>query len=299
MKTALAFSLLLFIGAAPLSGGGKIDWIRDRSLDDVLKESRATGKAVMLYFAADWDGFCTQQDAGAFSDEQVVKGSEAFLRVLIDCTDKNVYAEVQQRFQVKKLPTVYFLTGDLSLLDRVEGQGDAATFLKKFAVVVDAAAKRALFDAVIRRLENRIAMELEDSGERLQRDLRRIVRSEIQRWRTGGRPNNPPPSPTVTPPARRGAYLGIVPDDFTDAQRKELGLDPGKGLKLADVRAGGPAEKAGMKAGDILLQIGATAITDRNIGDVLAGYKSGDSVDAVVLRGQERKTLSVTFTDRK
>jgi hypothetical protein len=54
-----------------------------------------------------------------------------------------------------------------------------------------------------------------------------------------------------------------------------------------------------MQRGDILVQIGTTSITEANISDVISGFKAGDAADVIVIRGKERTTLKIVFTERK
>ncbi len=81
------------------------------------------------------------------------------------------------------------------------------------------------------------------------------------------------------------AYLGTIPDYTTE----------GTGVKLSGVRAGGPADKAGLKGGDIIVQFGGQEIT--NIYDytyAIDAVKIGEPVEVVVLRGEKRVKLTVT-----
>jgi Tol biopolymer transport system component len=89
-----------------------------------------------------------------------------------------------------------------------------------------------------------------------------------------------------------GAYLGTVPD-FTAME------SAGGGVKLADVRAGGPADKAGIKGGDVLVEMAGTRI--ENLYDMtyaLQDHKPGETIDVVVLRNGERVTLRATLGSR-
>ncbi|HYC61211.1 MAG TPA: M20/M25/M40 family metallo-hydrolase [Thermoanaerobaculia bacterium] len=89
-----------------------------------------------------------------------------------------------------------------------------------------------------------------------------------------------------------GAYLGTVPD-FT-AMEASTG-----GVKLSDVRAGGPADKAGIRGGDVLVAMAGTRI--ENLYDMtyaLQDHKPGETVDVVVLRNGERLTLRATLGSR-
>jgi hypothetical protein len=81
--------------------------------------------------------------------------------------------------------------------------------------------------------------------------------------------------------------VGTIPD-YT-------ATDTLQGMKLAGVRAGSPAEKAGMQTGDIIVGFGGKPI--RNIYDytyLLGGLKAGEPVKAVILRNGKKMELMVT-----
>ncbi|HET7704832.1 MAG TPA: M20/M25/M40 family metallo-hydrolase [Thermoanaerobaculia bacterium] len=89
-----------------------------------------------------------------------------------------------------------------------------------------------------------------------------------------------------------GAYLGTVPD--YSAMDATSG-----GVLLGDVRPGGPAELAGIKAGDRIVEMAETRI--ENLYDMtyaLQDHKPGETIDVVVIRGGERKTLKATLGSR-
>lgn len=85
-------------------------------------------------------------------------------------------------------------------------------------------------------------------------------------------------------------YFGTVPDYAAMVE----------GVQLNGVREGSPAEKAGLKAGDIIVKFGDREI--KNVYDytyALQDHKPGDKVDVVVQRGAERLTLHVTLAARQ
>jgi Tol biopolymer transport system component len=86
------------------------------------------------------------------------------------------------------------------------------------------------------------------------------------------------------------AYLGTIPDYATETA----------GVKLSGVRGGGPADKAGLKGGDIIVEFGGKKIV--NIYDytyTMDAVKIGQPVQVVVLRAGQRVTLTVTPEARK
>ena len=86
------------------------------------------------------------------------------------------------------------------------------------------------------------------------------------------------------------AYLGTIPDYSTEV----------KGVKLSGVRGGSPAEKGGLKGGDIIVEFAGQKIT--NIYDytyALDAVKIGVAVKMTVEREGQRTDLSVTPEVRK
>ena len=87
-----------------------------------------------------------------------------------------------------------------------------------------------------------------------------------------------------------GPKFGSIPD-FNE---------PPKGVRFADVRDGTPAAKAGLKAGDILIEFDGKAIG--NLYDftyALRAHKPGDLVLVKVLRGGQIIEAKVLLTERR
>ena len=95
--------------------------------------------------------------------------------------------------------------------------------------------------------------------------------------------------PTVLPPnagSRFTVSLGVVPDNTYK----------GKGFKIGGVTPKRLADKIGLKAGDVLLQLGDYEIKEMNsYMQALSMFKQGDTTRLVVLRGSEQKSLEVQF----
>ena len=89
-----------------------------------------------------------------------------------------------------------------------------------------------------------------------------------------------------------GAYLGTVPD-FRAMESTE------GGVLLSDVRAGGPAERAGIKGGDRILRIAGTKIANLYVMTyALQDHKPGQTVDVLVIRDEKEATFRATLGDR-
>ena len=96
------------------------------------------------------------------------------------------------------------------------------------------------------------------------------------------------------PPSAGGqgsnTYLGSIPD---------MSAGDVPGLKLSGVRAGSPADLAGLLAGDVIVEFGGAAVTDLNTySTALYAHKPGDKVEIVYLRAGQRRTTTVTLGKR-
>ena len=60
------------------------------------------------------------------------------------------------------------------------------------------------------------------------------------------------------------AYLGIVPQDVTPSLAKAFGQKDSQGALVGDVSADSPAQQAGLKRGDIILELNGKPVTDSN-----------------------------------
>jgi Tol biopolymer transport system component len=88
------------------------------------------------------------------------------------------------------------------------------------------------------------------------------------------------------------AYLGTIPDYASS--------DDVEGVKLSGVRADGPADKAGLQGGDVIIKFAGQEI--KNIYDytyALGAVKIGEPVDVIVLRDGKEVTVTVVPEARK
>lgn len=88
-----------------------------------------------------------------------------------------------------------------------------------------------------------------------------------------------------------GPYLGTVPD---------FGEVEGGGLRLSGVRAGSPADEAGLQGGDVVVEFGGREV--RDIYDytyALRDHAPGDTVTIRVRRDGETKTLTAVLGRRR
>jgi S1-C subfamily serine protease len=99
--------------------------------------------------------------------------------------------------------------------------------------------------------------------------------------------------------AGSGGFLGVMIEPLEDDIREETGYD-GKGIYVSDLVEEGPAEKAGLKKGDIITELnGDPVIGCGHLKDMLAYYSPGDKVDVEVWRNGKRMTIATELDKPK
>jgi len=96
-------------------------------------------------------------------------------------------------------------------------------------------------------------------------------------------------------------YLGIAmqPVTIPESLAGNLKSSPSGGLMVLHVEASGPADKAGIVLGDVIVELeGNPALDIENIRELLASAKIGDSLLATVLRAGAPVELSVKLAER-
>ena len=82
------------------------------------------------------------------------------------------------------------------------------------------------------------------------------------------------------------------------AENREFSF-AGPGVQLSDVVPGSPAQRAGLRAGDVLLSLDGKEIAGlREFSDLLKELEPGQVVEALIQRGEERLTVTVTVAKR-
>jgi putative serine protease PepD len=85
------------------------------------------------------------------------------------------------------------------------------------------------------------------------------------------------------------AYLGITVSDAANDG----------GAEVSCVVSGSPADKAGLKAGDVITAVGTTTITSADdLTAAVNSYKPGDAVKMTVTQSGSSKSVSLTFGNR-
>ncbi|MBI4632080.1 MAG: PDZ domain-containing protein [Chloroflexi bacterium] len=91
-------------------------------------------------------------------------------------------------------------------------------------------------------------------------------------------------------------YLGVQFEIITADLAKTEKLSVESGAIIRDVIASSPAEKAGLKTGDVISKVNdVTLDKNHSLADLVTSYKVGDEITLTVLRGNETLTLKATL----
>ena len=94
-------------------------------------------------------------------------------------------------------------------------------------------------------------------------------------------------------------YMGITYLAVTDAQTAAQLNVSAYGVYVVDVVQGGPADKAGLKAGDRIVSIDGTEIAQRDdLGTLIQQHTAGDTLSITVARDGQMQTVSLTLGEK-
>jgi serine protease Do len=92
------------------------------------------------------------------------------------------------------------------------------------------------------------------------------------------------------------AQLGIYPQDVTPTIARQFGVKASEGALVAEVVADSPAQKAGLKNGDIILDVNGKQITNANqLRNMISTMQPNSNVNLKVWRDGAEHTMPVTL----
>jgi serine protease Do/serine protease DegQ len=96
---------------------------------------------------------------------------------------------------------------------------------------------------------------------------------------------------------RRG-QLGVIIQDLTPELASAFNLTTGRGVLVSKVTEGSPAEKAGLRQGDIILSINGEAVTSAaELRNVIGVQRVGNKIEIGIIRDSKQKQLKATIEE--
>src|SRR3984957_4785860 len=91
-------------------------------------------------------------------------------------------------------------------------------------------------------------------------------------------------------------WIGVQIQPVTGDIADSLGMKNARGALVADPQSGSPAQKAGIKAGDVIVSVNGETVSDaRNLARRISAMAPGTSVKLGIIRGGKEDTLTLTL----
>jgi S1-C subfamily serine protease len=95
------------------------------------------------------------------------------------------------------------------------------------------------------------------------------------------------------------SFLGVATTAVTPELQRRLDLDRDSGAAVVRVTEGGPADRAGLRQGDVIIQLGTTKVTSpETLLLALRRTRPGQRVPVTYIRDGAERVAQVTLTDR-
>ena len=90
----------------------------------------------------------------------------------------------------------------------------------------------------------------------------------------------------------------VSADPISKEMAQGLGLPASGGALLSQITPGGPAEKAGLQPGDVIVEFNGRPVSDNEaLVNYVVGSKPGTTVPLTVFRNKQRRTVNVTINE--
>jgi len=168
--------------------------------------------------------------------------------------------------------------------------------------------KESLRERILKKVDERLKRETE----RIKKEIEQILAEELGAAKRAEKsPEKKPDQKPEKKPQKKSekasleisadepGWLGLWMESLSDELAEDLGVKRDDGAVIADVVAGGPAEKSGLKKNDLVLSFGGEQIgTPEEMLAKVNTTKAGETVKVVVQRADGKKTLTVELGNR-
>jgi uncharacterized protein YndB with AHSA1/START domain len=97
----------------------------------------------------------------------------------------------------------------------------------------------------------------------------------------------------------RRPFMGILFDVLNADRAAKEGIAVNEGVYINDTVEGSGARAAGLVKGDVIVSLAGVATPGyHELGPILSSHQAGDTIEAVVVHGQERRTIPLTLGRR-
>jgi serine protease Do len=147
-------------------------------------------------------------------------------------------------------------------------------------------------------------------GEYPEEEARKELEMRFPRLFPAPQPPQPPGAPDVpqAPPKRSGVmpgweqrkYIGVYLQDLNQELLDYFGVKEETGLLVNRLTKGGPADKAGLKVGDVIIRVdGEKAKTTADLSRIIQHKEKGGTVKIDFIRDKKSMTVEVTVAEEE
>lgn len=98
---------------------------------------------------------------------------------------------------------------------------------------------------------------------------------------------------------RKGSYIGVSLTELSDQLAAYFGAARNGGVLISEVSEDSPAEKAGLKAGDVIVEVNDEKVSDASdVSEIITDLKPGDKASLEILRDKRPMTVAVEVAER-
>jgi predicted metalloprotease with PDZ domain len=95
-------------------------------------------------------------------------------------------------------------------------------------------------------------------------------------------------------------FIGVYCDELTPELAKHFGVDGDSGLLVSRLTEGGPAEKAGLKVGDIIVKADGKLVKSQDrLSLSLQNKEKGDKVKLEIIRDKKKRTIEIEVDEEE
>jgi len=95
-------------------------------------------------------------------------------------------------------------------------------------------------------------------------------------------------------------FIGVYLQEMTPELSEYFGVKEGMGLLISKVTEGSPAEKAGLKVGDVIVTANGDPVENAaELSDMIQGLEKGDKIEIEYVRDKKKRTVSVEVDEEE
>ena len=97
-----------------------------------------------------------------------------------------------------------------------------------------------------------------------------------------------------------GGYLGVHLKELDEDLAPYFGVKPDEGVLILEVEEDSPAEKAGLKTGDVIKKIDGESVSNpEDAQEIISDYEEDDKIELIIVRKKRETTINAVLEERE